>query len=162
LYPSSTWYKGFALKTLEGSLAINAITILVFWAYIFPNTGEDFYKSSLDEAFGVKDDTLTVIIQAYFWVRNIIVHNFPFIVSLTSAIMADVVFLETDWWINFDLAVVYVFTNYAITEYSGTDEVYYFNWGTKNSSIGSYSTIFESAVFGIIAFAIHFMMCLIT
>lgn len=50
-FPYSTYYKRNALRTLEGSLAINFITIIVFWVYIFPNSGEDYYKSSLDEAF---------------------------------------------------------------------------------------------------------------
>ena len=60
--------------------------------------------------------------------RNIIVHTFPFIGSLVTVLMADVVFMESDWWINFEIAVAYVFTNYAITQYSPSDEVYYFNW----------------------------------
>ena len=98
----------------------------------------------------------------YFFVRNIIVHTFPFVASVVTTFMSDVVYLESDWWLNFDLGVAYVFVNYATTQYSGTDEVYYFNWGTKDQSIGAYSPLFDSTVLGLIAFAIHFMMCLIT
>lgn len=57
------------------------------------------------------------------------VHTLPFIMSLTSAFMADIVFLETDWWINFEVGVAYLITNYAITEYTGTDQVYVLDWG---------------------------------
>ena len=39
MYPYSTWYKRNALRTLEGSTAINFITLLAFWVFIFPNTG---------------------------------------------------------------------------------------------------------------------------
>lgn len=86
----------------------------------------------------------------------------PFVVSILSVFMADVVFLETDWWINFELATAYVFTNYAITYYSGTEEIYYFNWETTDGSIGTYTPIFDAFAFGLIAFAMHFMICLIT
>lgn len=90
------------------------------------------------------------------------VHTFPIIASLTSIFAADVVFLESDWWLNVDLAVFYVFVNFAISEYSGSDQIYYFDWSTKIASIGAYSPIFDAFVYGIIAFGWHFMLCLIT
>jgi hypothetical protein len=132
MFPYSTWYKRNGLRTLEASLGINFITILVFWAYILPNTGQDYYKSSLDEAFGIESSYLTLIVQSYFMVRNIVVHTLPFIMSMVSVFMADVVFLESDWWIIFDTAALYLFTNYAVTYYSGTNLVYYFDWGTSD------------------------------
>ena len=42
LYPYSKWYKTNGLRTLQISLAINAVTVIVFWTTIFPNSGEDF------------------------------------------------------------------------------------------------------------------------
>jgi hypothetical protein len=83
---------------------------------MFPNTGVEYYKSSLDEAFGQDDQaaSFTLFIQVYFFVRNILVHNLPLVISVVTTIMSDVVFLESDWWINFELGAAYVFVNYAV------------------------------------------------
>lgn len=89
-------------------------------------------------------------------------HTIPFIATIAAIFTADVVFLESDWWINVDIAVGYVFVNYAITEYSGTDQIYYLDWADVSGSIMSYTPVFIAFAFGIIAFAMHFMMCLIT
>jgi hypothetical protein len=156
-YPYSTWYKRIALRFLEASLSLNFITLLAFYVFIIPNTGVDFYKSSLDEAFGSN-----IYSNSYFFVRNILVHTVPFVSTIFSIFMADIVFLESDWWLNVDIAVGYLFVNYAVMEYSGTDQIYYLNWADQNGSIGAYTPVFTTFLFGTIAFGMHFMMCLIT
>ena len=58
------------------------------------------------------------------------IHTVPIILSTISIFSADIIFLETDWWLNFEFCIFYLFLNYSLAEYSGNDVVYYLNWST--------------------------------
>jgi hypothetical protein len=137
------------------------VTFLVFWAYIFPNTGRDIYRSSLYDAFG-QDPSLVLIMQLYFLARNILVHCIPLLASLTTTFAADIVYMESDWFNNFEVGVLYVFVNYSVTMYAGTNQVYYLDWGSEKSSLATYKPLIDSFTLGLIASAMHIMMSLIT
>ena len=91
-YAYSPWYKRVALSSLEVSFGLNIIIFVAYWTYIFPNQGVDYNSSSLEEAFGKNIGT-----ELYFLVRNIVIHTVPLFISLTSVLITDVVFLETDY-----------------------------------------------------------------
>jgi len=76
--------------------------------------------------------------------------------------MADIILMESDWWITLEIGVAYIIINYLIADYAGKDEVYILNWGSGTSSVGAYSPVFYSTTLIFIAMTMHFVMCLIT
>jgi NADH:ubiquinone oxidoreductase subunit 2 (subunit N) len=95
-------------------------------------------------------------------VRNILVHCLPLVASLITTFMADVVYMESDWFNNLEIGVLYVFTNYCVTMYAGSDEIYYLNWATETTSLATYKPLIDSFCLGLIASAMHIMICLMT
>ena len=57
--------------------------------------------------------------QWYYYARNVYIHNMPFIITTVSIFSADIIFLESDWWLLFEIAVLYIFTNYSMAYYLG-------------------------------------------
>ena len=89
-------------------------------------------------------------------------HTFPLLATLASIFTADIILLETDWWLNLDVAVAYVVTNYTICKYYDVGQVYYLTWGELSQGIQAYEPIFTAFLFLVLAVSAHLMLALIT
>jgi len=82
-------------------------------------------------------------------------------VAVTSLFIADVIIVESDWWINILISTMYLFINFLVSDYTGVDRVYYLDW-TVVSNITPYSPVFSTIGFGFITMSFHFTLCGIT
>jgi hypothetical protein len=62
-------------------------------------------------------------------------HNFPIIATTASIYLANIIFLESDWWLDFQTALLYLFTDYTLVSiYDDTllpdEKIYYLDWST--------------------------------
>ena len=103
--------------------SINVVLFLGFWFYYFPNSNSVYANSQLEEAFGANTGT-----QIYFWIRNLIIHTAPMIVTFVNILQSDIIFMEQDWYLMPTTAILYLFLNFGVSEYSGKSQVYIFNW----------------------------------
>ena len=88
-------------------------------------------------------------------------YTFPLFVALTSLFIADVIVIESDWWINIVISGLYLFINYTISDYRDTNRIYYLDW-TVVSSITPFSPVFSTVGFGFIAMSLHFTLSALT
>ena len=107
-FPYSTWYKKNGLTTLQIAQSINLIVCVAFWqsyvedGHTFRNF--DYTFSSFNAA----------ALNLYIIIRLIVLHNFPLLVTTLSIFLANVIFLESDWWLDMQTAILYLFINYTI------------------------------------------------
>ena len=62
-------------------------------------------------------------------------HVFPLIATTISIFVVDIIFLESDWWLDMETALLYLFFDYTlVTIYKDTllpdEKVYYLDWST--------------------------------
>ena len=115
-FPYSTFYKMLGVISLEIAIGINVIVIFAYTVFVVPNGGQLLYRaSSLEATFGY-DNVLT---QIYFWLRNPILHTFPFLCSVGSLLMSEVILFESDWWLHIMTVLIYLIMNYAVSEFTG-------------------------------------------
>lgn len=126
-FPFSVWYKSNGLGSLEIAQAINITVFLAFWIRFFTD-GYVFYDGGYTfSSFG------TGIVWLYVICRQILIHNVPLLFTTLSIYMANVIFLETDWWLGVQTGLVYLFIDYTLNKIYGDvahayEPLYYLDW----------------------------------
>lgn len=152
----SVYYKREALQSLEITHAINFVTFIGYYVYVFPQTWKMWQQSVVDQTYGEGD-----LSQGFYYVQDIILHTVPFMMSFASIFVTETIFLETDWFLICNTTIVYLLVNWAVTKYSGTDSVFFLDW-SEISSINAYSPLVAGAGFTILGLAQHFFLCMFT
>ena len=101
-----------ALITLEIGFAVNLLNLCGWWTYVFPNSATAYDTGALTEAFGAG-----WWIEVYFVVRNYIVHTIPFVFTVLNILSADIIFLESNWWLMPTTAALYFICNFLVGQY---------------------------------------------
>ena len=114
---------------------------------MFPRTFELYKASSIDETYGDSVWSLS-----YFYLRGVLQHSLPFLISLGQTFATDVIVLETDWHLLVTVSVLYVATNWAVSKYAVEDDVYFLDWSTI-SRISAYSPLVSGAGFTVLSLA---------
>jgi len=97
----------------------------------------------------------------YYYIRDPIVNTVPLLLSVTSLFIADVIIVESDWWIHVVTSTLYLGVNYLVSDYTGVKRIYYLDWTTV-SEITPFSPVFSTMGFGFIALSLHFLLCALT
>lgn len=141
------YYKREALQSLEIANSLNFVTFAGYWIYVFPRTYDLYKASSVDETYG--DNVWSL---SYFYLRGMLQHTLPLLISLGQTFTTDVIVLETDWLLVVLTSVLYVATNWAVSKYAVEDDVYFLDWSTI-SRISAYSPLVAGAGFTVVALA---------
>lgn len=75
--------------------------------------------------------------------------------------MSETIFLETDWFLLSNTAIVYLLVNWAVTKYSGKDSSYFLDW-SEISKINAYSPLVSGLGFIVVSEAQHFFLTMFT
>ena len=155
-YPNSMWYKAFALTTLEIASALNFVNLIGFWFFVFPNSASAYDTAQLNEALGS-----TWAAQAYFFLRNYVVHTVPFLVTSANIFLADVVFMETDWYLMPTTAMFYLLVSFSVSAYSGKEQIYILKWTNTDTYI-EFIPFMVMCAYMLALLSVHFIFCIIT
>lgn len=155
-YPNSIWYKAFALTSLEIASAINFVNLIGFWFFVFPNSASAYDTAQLDEAFNS-----SWLVQVYFFLRNYIVHTLPFLVTTMNIFLADVVFLETDWYLMPTTAMFYLLVSFSVSTYSGKEQIYILKW-TNNDTYIEFIPFIIMCGYMMALLSVHYVTCITT
>ena len=96
-----------------------------------------------------------------YYIQDIVTHTLPFVISTVLVFITETIFLETDWFLLMNTAIVYLFVNWTVTLYSGKSSVFFLDW-SQVSSINAYSPMVAGGGFFIIGLAQHFFLAMAT
>jgi hypothetical protein len=155
-YTNSIWYKAFALISLEIASAINFVNLIGFWFFVFPNSASAYDTSQLNEALGN-----SWVVQAYFFMRNYIVHTIPFCVTFCNIFSSDIVFMETDWYLMPTTAMFYMLVSFSVGSYSGKEQIYILKWTNTDTYIEFIPFVIMCG-YMLALLSVHIVTCIIT
>ena len=98
-----------ALHTLQVAMALNFVIFIAYWVYIIPQTQTILVTGQYDEAFGTNDFT-----TVYFYIRSILTHTTPYLALWFMTFTADIIYLESDWYLVLLYGIVYTFINFSV------------------------------------------------
>ena len=137
-------------------MSINFVVFVAYWYWIFPSNYESYKQSTLDDTYG--DNWATV---SYYYYRSIIIHTIPFLMCSCTIFIADIIFMESDWWVVIVIGAIYLIVNFGLSKYADTYQLYFLDWSIV-SKISAYSPLVATTGFGVLALGQHFFLCLFT
>ena len=135
---------------------INFVVAFAYLVFIFPGQRDEFDGTTLSEVYG--DDAFT---KTMYSGRMIVVNVLPIIMTTTSILMANVILMESKWWLILETGAIYLCVNYIVALQQGVTSVYYVDWSIE-SGISPYSPVFGTLTLSMAAVGWHFFVCIMT
>ena len=74
---------------------------------------------------------------------------------------SDVIIMESKWWMNVEVAVGYIITNYIVALGQQQNVAYYLDWSMEYD-ISPHSPVFGAATLTLVGIAYHYFLAVVT